>query len=129
MTFRHAAVWIDHDEAKIFHIDGESFDPATVHPRHHVRRHKAVTAEHAHPSDAAHFFHDVAVALGDAEEILVVGPGTAKLELIKHVHHHDHALEPRIVGIETVDHPTDGQLVAFVRRYFHAKDRMLGTVP
>ncbi len=129
MTTRHAAVWIDHSEAKIFHIDGESFDPATVRPRHHLERHKAVTAEHAHPADAAHFFHDVATALGDAEEILVVGPGTAKLELLKHVHRHEHALEPKIVGIETVDHPTDGQLLAYVRRYFHAKDRMLGTAP
>jgi len=29
------------------------------------------------------------------------------------------------VGIETVDHPTDGQLVAYTRKYFVAKDRML----
>jgi stalled ribosome rescue protein Dom34 len=94
-----------------------------------VRRHSSVTAEHTHPADAAHYFHEVAMVLADAEEILVVGPGTAKLGLLKHVHHHDHALEPKIVGIETVDHPTDGQLVAFVRHYFHAKDRMLGTAP
>jgi hypothetical protein len=33
-------------------------------------------------------------------------------------------LEPKIVGVETVDHPTDGQLVAHARRYFHAADRM-----
>jgi stalled ribosome rescue protein Dom34 len=129
MSTLHAAVWIDHSEAKIFHIEGESFDPATVQPRHHVRRHPTTTAEHARPADAAHFFHEVAHALADAEEILVVGPGTAKLELIKHVHNHDHALEPKIVGVETVDHPTDGQLLAYVRRYFHAKDRMLGKVP
>jgi stalled ribosome rescue protein Dom34 len=125
----HAAVWIDHNEAKVFHIDGENFDPTTVHPHHHVKRHPTVTAEHAHPSDAAHYFHDVALALKDAQEILVVGPGTAKLELIKHVHAHDHGLEPKIVGVETVDHPTDGQLVAYVKRYFHQKDRMLGKVP
>jgi stalled ribosome rescue protein Dom34 len=129
MTTRHAAVWIDHSEAKVFHIADETFDPKVIHPRHHVRRHSSVTAEHAHPADAAHYFHEVALALADAEEILVVGPGTAKLDLIRHVHHHDHALEPKIVGVETVDHPTDGQLVAFVRHYFHAKDRMLGTAP
>ena len=62
-------------------------------------------------------------------EVLVVGPGAAKLEFIKHVHKRDHALEPKIIGVETVDHPTDGQLVDFVRRYFRAADRMLGTAP
>jgi hypothetical protein len=45
------------------------------------------------------------------------------------VHKHDHALEPKILGIETLDHPTDGQLVAYVRHYFYAKDKMLGLVP
>lgn len=129
MSVPHAAVWIDHHEAKIFLIESASFDPKAIHPHHHVKRHPTVTAEHAHPADADHFFHDVARALGDAQEILVVGPGSAKLELIKHVHKHDHALEPRIVGVETVDHPTDGQLVAYVKQYFHAKDRMLGKVP
>jgi hypothetical protein len=29
-------------------------------------------------------------------------------------------LEPRIVGLETADHPTARQLVAHVRDYFHS---------
>jgi hypothetical protein len=48
---------------------------------------------------------------------------------LKHVHAHDPKLEARIVGVETVDHPTDGQLAAFARRYFQAADRMLGLAP
>ena len=129
MTTVHAAVWIDHAEAKIFHIDGEGFDPAIVKPHHHFKRHPTVTAERAHPTDAAHFFHEVAHALADAQEILIVGPGSAKLELFRHIHKHDHAVEPKVIGVETVDHPTDGQLVAFVKRYFHANDRLAGLVP
>ena len=31
----------------------------------------------------------------------------------------------KVIGVETVDHPSDGQLVAFARKYFVAKDRML----
>ena len=31
----------------------------------------------------------------------------------------------KVVGVETVDHPSDGQLVAYARKYFVAKDRML----
>jgi hypothetical protein len=30
-----------------------------------------------------------------------------------------------IVGVETVDHPSDAQLVAHARHYFEAEDRML----
>ena len=126
---KHAAVWIDHHDAKVFHVDDARFDPTKIEPHHHVQRRSTVTAEHAHPTDAQHFYEAVAKALGDVEEILIVGPGSAKLELIKHVHKHDAALAPRIVGVETVDHPTDGQLTAFAHHYFHGKDRLLGTVP
>ena len=91
-------------------------------PRH-LRRHPSVTAERSHPADAERFYHDVAQALEGAEEILVVGPATAKLELIKHVHKHDHALASKIVGVETVDHPTEGELLKYVREYFRAADR------
>jgi hypothetical protein len=30
-----------------------------------------------------------------------------------------------IVGVETVDHPSDAQLVAYAKQYFKAEDRML----
>ena len=31
---KHAAVFIDHSEAKVFHVDDEGFDPAKIEPRH-----------------------------------------------------------------------------------------------
>lgn len=126
MSHVHATVWIDHQEAKIFHM-GADAEASIVHaPHHHVRKHPSVTAEKRHPADADHFYHDVAKALEGATEILVVGPAKAKLEFIKHVHKHDHALEPKIVGVETVDHPTDGELLKYARSYFKAVDRMRG---
>lgn len=123
MPHQHIAVWLDHKEAKIFHVGAESFDLSTVRaPHHHVRRHPHATAEHEHPADAKHYYHEVAKALTAATEILVVGPSTAKLELVKHIHSHDASLVPKIVGVETVDHPTDGQLVKYMRSYFEAVD-------
>jgi len=125
MPHRHAALWIDHHEAKVFHVGRESVDASVIQaPHSHVRRHPTATAERSHPADAKHYYHEVAQALQGAEEILVVGPSTAKLEFIKHVHKNDHALEPRIIGVETVDHPTDGELLKYVRAYFRAADRM-----
>ena len=119
---RHVAVWIDHLEAKIFHIEKETFTESTLEPRRHVRRHSTTTAEHDHPADAEHFYHAVVRALEGAEEVLIVGPATAKLELFKHIQVHDHALVSKIVGVETVDHPTDKQLAAHARKYFRAVD-------
>lgn len=127
MTFRHAAVWIDHVEAKIFHIEPEGFDVSRVKaPHHHVARKAHEQGRHAGSEE---FFHQVATALKDVEQVLVVGPSSGKLDFIRHVHRHDHALTPKIVGVETLDHPTDNQIVAFVRHYFHAKDRFDGLVP
>ena len=116
------AVWIDGDEARIFHVAAESFDEATVHsPKHHVHRHPKdqETRTHNHPDDEHHFFREVSQALAGATAILVVGPSMTKLHFLRYVQKHDPALESRIVGLETVDHPTDRQIVAHVRSYFH----------
>jgi len=49
---------------------------------------------------------------------LVLGPSTAKLHFRDYVLEHASTLHFTIVGVETVDHPTDKQLVAYVREYF-----------
>jgi uncharacterized protein YbcI len=67
----------------------------------------------------------VAAALADAGRILLTGPSSTKTELVKHIHRHDPRLIEHIAGVETVDHPTDGQLVAHARHYFAADREML----
>lgn len=118
----HVAIWIDHKEARIFHIHPDRITEATVEaPQPAHRKH---TEGQGHPEDAKRFFGKVAGSLEGVDEILVVGPSTAKLQFIRYLHQHDHALEPKVVGIETVDHPTDGQLVAYAMKYFKRTDRM-----
>lgn len=127
MTF-HAAVWLDHNDAKVFHIGAEEVHEALVHaPKHHVKGHTNPHAGHGETREEKEYFDKIVKAVGDAREIVVLGPGTAKLAMIKHVTKHDAAFAKRVVGVETVDHPTDGQIVAYVRKYFRAVDRMLGT--
>ena len=63
-------------------------------------------------------------ALKGAQEILVIGPANAKLNLIKHINSHDKQLSDKVIGVETVDHPTDAQVVVYARKYFTAADRM-----
>jgi stalled ribosome rescue protein Dom34 len=124
MTHRHVAVWLDHNEARIFHVNAGGFDEKTiVSPKAHTQIHRrsgpGAEAGHRVTGDQR-YFHEVAGALADAEAILIVGPSTAKLELIRYLHTHARDIEPRIVGVETVNHPTDGQLAAYARSYFDA---------
>jgi stalled ribosome rescue protein Dom34 len=121
MTSYHVAVWLDHHEARIFHINLDDSGESTVHaPQAHIHRHQkgGGTAEHNHPDDMQHFFHDVAKALADAKEILIGGPSMAKTQFMSYVHEHDHALEAKIAQVETMDHPTDAQFVAHARHHF-----------
>jgi stalled ribosome rescue protein Dom34 len=124
----HVAVWIDHHEARIFHINAERIDENTVRAStHHVHRDpNGPGTETRHADDAPRFFREIARQLEGAHRVLVVGPSTAKLQFIHYVFKHDPALEPRTIAVETVDPPTDGQLMAHLRRYFDADDRMQG---
>lgn len=123
----HVAVWIDHKEAKIYQIQPEAFELSRVSaPHHHVKRKTEEQGKHA---DAHLFFGEVAAKLQGAEQLLIVGPASAKLDFIRHLHQHDRALESKVLGVETLDHPTDGQIVAYVRHYFKAADRMDGVGP
>ncbi|MET0793425.1 MAG: translational machinery protein [Polyangiaceae bacterium] len=121
MSQHHVAVWIDHKEAKIYQIDPESFEMSkVVAPHHHVKRKEAEQGKH---TDVHGFFNEVAVALKGTAALLIVGPASAKLDFIRHLQRHDHALEATICGVETLDHPSDAQLVAYVHHYFNDKDR------
>jgi stalled ribosome rescue protein Dom34 len=122
----HAVIWIDHKEARVFHVHPTSTDETTIlAPQHHIHRHSKGRGEaREHPDDLIRFFAAVARTLQDADAVLIVGPSSAKLELLRHFHQHDRPLESRVVGIESADHPTDGQIVARAREYFAASDRM-----
>jgi stalled ribosome rescue protein Dom34 len=113
-------VWIDHKEARVLRVDGSDVDASSVHaPLAHVHRHpKGGTAESNHPDDLNHFFDDVARALEGQHSILLVGPSIAKTQFFRHLKKHHDAVEKNIVGVETVDHPTDKQLVAHAKHYF-----------
>ena len=128
MSHNHAVVWLDHSEAHVFHFTPEEVQKQTaqstdLHPHQHHKR-GAIGSGNV-LEDRAYLDH-IAGLLKGAQEVLVVGPGKAKLDFVKHVHKHQPDLVPKIVGVETVDHPTDGQVVAYARKYFVAKDRMIG---
>ena len=127
MSHYHALVWLDHVEAHVMHISPDDVERSVVHPKkaHHKLHARAGTLGDGRAPEDQDYYHRVVLALQGATEILIVGPAQAKLQLLKHIHAHDPALVSKVVGVETVDHPSDGQLVDYARKYFRAKDRML----
>lgn len=62
------------------------------------------------------YYDAVIASIHEAESILIFGPGEAKGELKKRLERNK--LGGRIVGIETIDRLTNGQIAAKVRRHF-----------
>lgn len=126
MSHYHAVVWLDHSEAHVMHVSPDDVEKSVVHPtKPHLHLHaKSGTIGSGRQAEDQGYYHAIVEGLKGAQEILVVGPAQAKLQLIKHIHAHDPAMVDKIVGVETVDHPSDAQLVAHARRYFAAKDLM-----
>ncbi len=119
-THFHAVVWIDHHEARIFHFNIAEIDRLVLHPHNPTRHihHKANTIGSGHAPEDQKFLQQVTEAIADAGAILITGPANAKTELAKHIERHMPNLSAKIAGVETVDHPTDGELVAHARSHF-----------
>ena len=102
MSQYHAVVWLDHNEAHVMHISADDVEKSVVTPatpHRNLHRKRGSVSGSRQPEDQ-HFYHEVVEALSGASEILVVGPGHAKLELIKHIHSHDHGVVDKVVGVE-----------------------------
>ena len=115
-------VWMDQKEARIFEVDADKVGPSIVNsPGRHIHRHanEVDLRVRNHPDDDHRYFREVARALEGHGQVLLVGPAQTKLHFFKYVHESERQLAARIVGIESADHPTDAQLVAHLRSYFH----------
>jgi hypothetical protein len=130
---RVVGLWIDHRKAVIVAIVGEGKEIILTMKSHmepHVRfaggsRSTANQSLEATSEDmrdrrfADHlntFYDEVISHIREAESILVFGPGEAKGELEKRLE--SKGLGRRIVGVETIDKMTDGQIAAKVRQRF-----------
>ena len=122
----HALVWIDHREAKVFHFNTTESELTTVrstHPNQHIH-HKANSGDSGHAPVDNEFLQHVALAIEDAGAVLITGPANAKTELAGYIKRTHPKLAERISGVEALDHPHDGELLALARKFFKADDRM-----
>ncbi len=126
MPYFHAVVWIDHQEAHVIHFNPGAAEALVIHstlPNQHLH-HKRGEIGAGRVGADAHYFKQVEAALVGTGEILITGPANAKDELVKHLRTHAKALADHVVAVETIDHPSDAQLLQMARKYFKAADRM-----
>ena len=124
----HAFIWIDHRLAKVFHFNTDVHELEQVHSSHpgqHIH-HKANAGDSGHAPVDKDYLERVAKAAAGAGAILIAGPGGAKTELHTHIKRQHPRLAEKISAVETLDHPTDGELLAHARHFFRADDRMRG---
>lgn len=113
-------LWLDHNHAKLYKLGAGSVSPEKMH-RHEIRHHDS--SDPANQKNSEKFFHEVAQALKDAQEILLMGPGLAKKHFTAHLkRHHHNDLAKKVVATLTVDHPTDAEIVALARENFRTLD-------
>jgi hypothetical protein len=118
------AIWIDRKQARIVQVhrdrtEGAAFGESDGEDLH--RKPRTPDGGGHERRDTKRFFARVTDSIQKAEQILLLGPSTAKLDFARYLRKHEHALERKIVGIETMAQPTDGQLHAFTQEYFPTK--------
>ena len=127
MSLNHAVIWIDHQEAHVMFLSANASEAEVIKTKssHAHLHHKGGAVGSGKLELDSKYLHSVIQVVNLSQEILVIGPGSAKLELIKHAHHHDPKVAEKIVGVETVDHPSDKEILAYARKFFYKVDQML----
>lgn len=125
---RHAVVWLDHVKATVItysHGDRHVQTLKSLLPpnKAHSDRNQSGSG---HARDDVAFFDEIARTVERVPEVLIVGPGLAKTAFERHVRDKHPTLASHIVGVETVDHPSAGEIMKFSRHYFQGVDQLLG---
>jgi hypothetical protein len=126
---RQVGLWIDHRETLVVSLRDQVEATTRIESgmEKHVRFSGGNRSEEGSADDqrdrqfTAHlnrYYDEVISHIRDAESILLLGPGEAKVELEKRLA--SKGLGGRIVGVETVDKMTAPQIAAKVRRHFRA---------
>ena len=126
MSHTHAVVWLDFKEAHIFLFNADDVERKQIkaHAPSHKVHQKAGVVGSGHTHDDSAYFKSIVEALAGTKGWLVTGPAATKNELASYVEKHAPQLKSQLIGIEPMDHPTDGELVDHARRVFKAADKM-----
>jgi len=118
-------LWIDHRKAVVVRLIDQLEEIKIInsnvdkHPRFSgeaQKQNEEDQRDRRFANQLNQYYDEVISFLRDAESILIIGPGKAKLEFKKRFETEVHT--GKIAGTETVDKMTDNQIVARIREYF-----------
>jgi stalled ribosome rescue protein Dom34 len=120
----YAIVWIDHREAKVYRFACYDEPPLKVNSHNSLQRlhHRRGGWEAGgNPTEDHEFFGRIAGTLDQTAQILVTGPGDAKLAFkayMDQLRPHDAS---QVMIVEMINHPGDEALYALGREHFHVE--------
>jgi len=124
----HMVVWLDHQVARLYGLAHDAVQEIVVHNadagKGHVHHH-AGSVGSGHVALDKVFLENISAAIGEAQEILIVGPAAAKTALKSFLDQHKPLQAQRVMGVEAMDHASAAEITAFARRFFSPLDRML----
>lgn len=120
----HVVAWLDHTEAHVIHFNRDESQTDIIKSTHKPHLHVKAGGNGGRTGEDRAYLEQVVSAVKDAEAILLVGPGTEKTILYKHMVKAHPAVAEKVVSVESSDHPSDAQLLAYARKFFVASDRM-----
>jgi len=130
MSQHHAVVLLDHQSAEVLQFDAEHLQAQKIKSRSQHGLHSHHTRQPGSEVRTQHeYFGEVCDALAGIAEVLVAGGHTSQIDFRHYVEKHRPQVAKQIVAWETVDHPTEGQLLALAKKHFAKIDRMQGTAP
>lgn len=128
MSYQHAVVWLDHLRAVVidFSIDNEHVHIVPSNTEHRQVHRKGGTPGSGKATDDHVFFDDVVAAVGDAREVLILGPGQTKHAFRRDLDHRHPDVAKLVVAVETTDRLQVDELLTFARKYFRRVDNLRG---
>ncbi len=115
----YMVLWIDSKHAKLFSFTKQGVEKSEMEMTKHEQHVAEADKNHG---ECREFYDRVAKALQNPEELLVVGPGNAKKHFKTELDSHHKNLAQKVVAVENMDHPTDGQIVDHAKRFFRKHD-------
>lgn len=131
---RTVGLWIDHKQAyAIWYPDGKVDEiPSHIEPPSHYSGGTQLGGKlnqkgdvELHHNDRFRlqlnkYYQQVISLLKDADSILIMGPGQAKVEFEKAIKKNKN-LQKRVLKVETADKMTKNQMIAYVRKFYKSQ--------
>jgi stalled ribosome rescue protein Dom34 len=126
MSLYNAVVWLDEDQAFIFHFNNEESSELVIHSKR--QRHRFHHGKHAirqSAEDRISFFKAIVVAMSESRELVICGPDGAKFAFAEHLEKHQQTLSQSVIAIEKLSHADDQAILELARKYFKMPKQMV----